>query len=245
MKRENFNLGWRVASGVAQPFDAIFSPEGMAGEPVILPQDAMILESRDPQCPSGCQTGFYPAKAYTYTKNFFVPKDWEKKAYLLEFEGIMSRAAIFLNGNCLGTHKYGYSSIYTELTPYLKYGEENQLKVISVNSEKSSRWYPGSGIYRDVVLWHGGRIHLRPEAVRIRTDTLNGDYAGICLSYTVSGETVAVSRLRAEIRITDPDGNTVISDYQYIYIAPSEENTFSWHGTITSPKCWDVEAPWM
>ena len=70
MKAEIFNLGWFVKEGVADPFAAIFSPSGAGGEPVVLPQDAMILEKRDENCQSKAQSGFYPAKSYTYTNEF-------------------------------------------------------------------------------------------------------------------------------------------------------------------------------
>lgn len=67
MKRTLFNENWTVKPGVQDPFSALFGGAAQ-GKPVTLPHDAMIEEDRDPNCESGGQAGFYPAKSYTYTK---------------------------------------------------------------------------------------------------------------------------------------------------------------------------------
>ena len=139
MKKSCFNAGWRVRPGISNPFDAIFQGGGVQGEPVTLPQDAMILEERDPHCAGQNQAGYYPAKTYTYTKEFEVPEDWARKTTLVEFEGVMAHAQVFLNNQFLGCHKYGYSSFFVDLGKYLRPGEENTLKVIAVNQELASR----------------------------------------------------------------------------------------------------------
>ena len=70
MKQIMWNQNWTVAAGVTDPFAVIFGG-GAEGKPVTLPQDAMILEKRSADCGSGTQSGFYPAKSYTYQKEFF------------------------------------------------------------------------------------------------------------------------------------------------------------------------------
>ena len=142
MEKLCFNLGWKVRNGISNPFDAIFQGGAAAGEPVTLPQDAMVLEARDPNCAAKNQAGYYPAKTYTYTKTFSVPEDWAEKANVIEFEGVMAQAQVFLNNQFLACHKYGYSSFSVDLGKYLRFGEENTLKVIAVNQELASRWYP-------------------------------------------------------------------------------------------------------
>ena len=77
MEKISFNEGWKVRKGVADPFEAAFSHGGEeTWRSVVLPHDAMIEEARDPACPSGKQSGFYPAGAYTYVKEFDVPAEW-------------------------------------------------------------------------------------------------------------------------------------------------------------------------
>lgn len=91
MKKQLFNQNWNVKNGVQGPFEVMFQgPE--EGKPVTLPHDAMIEEERDPGCPSGAQSGFYPARSYTYAKKFFAPREWETLKTLVEFEGVMQKA---------------------------------------------------------------------------------------------------------------------------------------------------------
>lgn len=186
MKRSNFNDGWRVRTGISNPFDALFAGGVAQGEPVTLPQDAMILEPRDAHSESQNQAGYYPAKTYTYTKAFEAPEAWRGLTTLVEFEGVMAQAMVYLNNDFLACHKYGYSGFFVDLTDALRYGQENTLKVIAVNREQASRWYPGSGIYRDVNLWQGGRARFAPEGVRLTTARAEGGSASIEVEYELA-----------------------------------------------------------
>ena len=243
MKAECFNLGWKIRAGVAEPFDAIFAPQGMKGEDVILPMDAMILEKRDENCRSKKQSGFYPAKTYTYTKEFEVPQDWKEGTQILEFEGIMSKAMVFLNGNHIATHKYGYSSLFVDLTPHLLYGKKNILKVISYNTELGSRWYSGSGIYRDVVLWQGGSTCIMPEQLRITTEKIQDSYAVLRLDYPLNHMARQSERLSVIFEIKNKDGAVVRKDEQIVYAEPGmNENLFN-RFTVDEPMLWDTENP--
>ena len=80
-------------------------------------------------------------------KDFTVPLSYKGKRVSIVFDGIYHKATIYLNGREIDYHRYGYTSFETDLTPYLKYGENNTLSVRVDHSEKS-RWYTGSGIYR-------------------------------------------------------------------------------------------------
>lgn len=243
MRAESFNLGWKVKTGVAQPFDAIFAPGMPQGEEVVLPQDMMILEERDPACKSKAQSGFYPAKTYTYTKEFDAPEAWEDKTQLLEFEGVMSKALVYLNGNHIGTHRYGYSSLFVNLTPYLRYGEENQLKVVSANGELGSRWYPGSGIYRDVTLWHGGRAYIAPGALRVTTELIGADYAVIRIDYRITNPGQRILLLDAELAVIGDGEKTIAREQQCVHVEAGGDSEFSCRMTIENARLWSVDTP--
>ena len=142
MNKILFHTGWTVRPGVPNPFGVIFGSEP-AAVPVTLPQDAMILEQRRPDAPSGNQTGYYPVQSYTYEKRFFAPAEWKEKQNTLEFEGVMAQAMVYLNGELVTTNHYGYSQFCANLNPRLRYGEENVLQVIARSAENNSRWYVG------------------------------------------------------------------------------------------------------
>lgn len=241
MRKTIFNHGWTVKSGVEDPFGAIFSSGG-AGKAVTLPHDAMIEEPRQADAVSGCQYGFYPAKAYTYLKTFCVPESWAGQTNLLEFEGVMRRTMVFLNGEFLASHSNGYTGFYVDLGPYLRYGQENTLKVLAINEEKSSRWYPGSGIYRDVWLWQGGKSHFMPEKQRIATEAVEEDYAVLLLEGQICNASSQAKKLRLEAQIFDDDC-CVVSAVSTLPILAHCDG--AWHSRVTvdMPKLWSAETP--
>lgn len=242
MKKTIFNHGWTVKTGVEDPFGAIFSG-GAAGRAVTLPHDAMIEEVRQADAVSGCQYGFYPAKSYTYVKTFHVPESWAGRTNILEFEGVMRRASVFLNGEFLANHSNGYTGFYVDLGPYLRYGQENTLKVLAINEEKSSRWYPGSGIYRDVWLWQGGHAHFLPGKQHITTESVEEDYAVLLLEGQIHNTSRQAKKLRLEVEVVNTDKTCLVSAVSYLPILAGSVG--SWHTQITvdDPSLWSVETP--
>lgn len=87
-----------------------------------------------------------------YRKVFRVDTADKGKDIYLDIDGAMSYSTVYCNGKLVGGWPYGYTSYRVDLTPYLKFGEENTVAVRLENIEESSRWYPGGGIYRNVWL---------------------------------------------------------------------------------------------
>ena len=83
-----------------------------------------------------------------YRKILNIPETERGKRCFVEFDGAMSHAVVYLNGDSVGTWPYGYASFSLELTNKLKYGQINLLAVRLQNPEESSRWYPGAGLLR-------------------------------------------------------------------------------------------------
>ena len=204
MKKHTFNLGWRVKTGITQPFDAIFLGGVPAGDPVMLPQDAMIQEVRNPDCPSQNQAGYYPAKTYTYTKEFDVSADWMELENIVEFEGVMAKAMVYLNDEYVACHKYGYSSFFVDLKSYLHPGK-NTLKVVAVNQELASRWYPGSGIYRNVNLWQGQKQHFVPEGMQVTTMEASDNHASVKVAYEMANAEKETKQVLIKLEILAGD----------------------------------------
>lgn len=139
MKRESFNGGWI--------FYTKENPEEKTA--VRLPHDAMQYEERIPKLKNGPLVAFYPGGDYYYEKEFYGDPSYEDQTVMLDFGGIFMDSHVYLNGEEVGGHVYGYSNFYVDLTDKLRIGERNLLKVYVHNSQTpNSRWYSGSGIYR-------------------------------------------------------------------------------------------------
>lgn len=200
---------------------------------VDLPHDAMIHEKRDPKVDNGGATGFLPGGKYVYTKVLAARRDWKEKTLILEFEGVYMNSAVFLNGEQVGGRLYGYSNFFVDVTGKLREGT-NELKVIADNSvTPNSRWYSGSGIYRDVNLWVGAEAHILPEGVRIKTVSTSpavieistqAEQAGQAeLHHTVlrGGEAIA-SAVGETVQITIPDAALWSAETPELYTLRTE-----------------------
>ena len=240
MNKQIWNTGWEIAPGVPNPFGAIFGTDAKP-VPVMLPQDAMIQEERSPNAPSGNQTGYYPVKSYTYTKTFFAPAAWEGKQITVEFEGVMAKAAVYLNGELVTKNSYGYSQFFADLNPFLRYGAENKIEVLAISHEYGSRWYPGAGIYRDVWLHEGDLTHVIPEGVRLTTERVE-DCAVIRTEITLRNGANTAKKLLVSAKLLD--GEQIVACCENtVSLLTGEETVTRMKLYVDAPKLWSPENP--
>ncbi|MHC5074503.1 MAG: sugar-binding domain-containing protein, partial [Planctomycetota bacterium] len=108
----------------------------------------------------------YPGIGW-YRKEFTIPS--EAKRVRIEFEGVMRDAKVWLNGQYIGGWPYGYSSFSFDLTEHIQRGQKNVIAVRVENEDESSRWYPGSGIYRNVWLTFTNPVNVEHWGTFITT----------------------------------------------------------------------------
>lgn len=242
MRKINWNKAWKFSKGSASSFLDMFS--GVSSmETVDLPHDAMIYEECREDAVSAAQTGFFPGGEYVYVKTFFVPNEWEEKTVCIEFEGVYQIAMVYVNGVFAGECLHGYSDFYVNLDGYLRYGEENEIKVIVNNSaEPNSRWYSGSGIYRNVNLLLGEKIHIPADGIKIRTTAVVKDTALIEIS--VDLKSIIRSREEVTINIQFRKDDMVCGEEKInVTMHPVECETVYSKINISHPKLWDCENP--
>ena len=151
MIKTDFNKGW-FCRCLTRPEEAY---------PVTLPHDAMLSEPRTRESMGRENIGWYIGGDYEYTKTFFVPEDYQDKVMILEFEAVYHNAEVYVNGQKAAFRPYGYTNFYVDLKPYVKFGIEDELRVIARNTDQpNSRWYSGTGIYRAVMLYVGEKKHI-------------------------------------------------------------------------------------
>ena len=243
MIRINFNKDWRLFKGNTNSMMTMMSGGGPEPEPVDLPHDAMVHEERTKDTKNAGQTGFYPGGVYTYTKTLAVPVKWQEKRISLEFEGVYHTAMVYVNGCMAGKNLHGYSNFYIPLEPYLHYGEDNEIKVVADNaSELNTRWYSGSGIYRDVKLLVGNRIYIPADGVHITTPSVSEESA------LVEVETRLVSQTRSKEKVTVNltvmrEGKVVGSDKVKVTMFPENKETIRQSICLTCPDLWEPDSP--
>jgi beta-galactosidase len=122
-----------------------------------------------------------------YRKHFLSPESDRGKRVFIDFDGAMSEARVWLNGEYVGEWPYGYSSFRLELTQHLRPGQENVIAVRLDNRPKSSRWYPGGGIYRNVRLVKTHPVHVDLWGITVATPDVSADSATVSISAAVTG----------------------------------------------------------
>ena len=137
---------------------------------VTIPHDAMLLDEKSENSPAGVNTGWYEAQDYTYENTFFIPESFKEERIFFEFEGVYHKATVLINDKEVAYQDYGYIGFYVDPEKFLKYGQDNHMKVTVVNHDQpNSRWYSGTGIYRPVWLYRFPMQHIALDGIRITT----------------------------------------------------------------------------
>lgn len=131
-----------------------------------------------------------------YRKQLDIPASDAGKRIVLEIDGAMAYATVWLNGHLVGGWPYGYSSWQVDLTPYVDFGGVNQLAIRLDNPPRSSRWYPGGGIYRNVWLTKTAPVHVGQWGTQVTTREVSAEAATIDLAVTVGNDSQAAATVR-------------------------------------------------
>ncbi|HIT89902.1 MAG TPA: DUF4982 domain-containing protein [Candidatus Merdenecus merdavium] len=242
MIRQNFNDNWSVVKDTGNMATAAFMGN-VEEKTVHLPYDAMIYEERKPDTPNGAQTGFYPGGRYIYQKRFLVEEKLRGKELYLEFEGIYQKAELYLNGAFLKRNLHGYSNFYVRLNDWIKYGTENVIKVIADNTNMpNSRWYTGSGIYRNVKLITGDQIHMELDGMKVRTVTADQRSAVVEVKSLFRSVSPAKEKVDIIVKILK-DERCICEERQKLVILSGTEETVVSCFCIEYPEMWSCESP--
>ena len=242
MQCHNFNEDWTFEKAdQADRLKAFYGNSNAVA--VTLPHDAMIREKRDKNCPSGAQSGFYPGGVYTYEKKFMAQNEWKKQDVFLEFEGIYGIARVWINGSLAAVNRNGYMGFSVDLKPWISYEHENIIRIDVDNSKQpNSRWYSGSGIYRDVNLRTGKDVYISHDKLRITTLSVNDDMAVIEVCAQLKN--IIGHGLEAECLIEiKKDGQKTASDTQRVVFRSEQMQTVRVQIPIEHPKKWSPKQP--
>ena len=246
-RTSDFDANWKfMLSDSVQAQDPTF--DDSAWQQVDLPHDYSITQEYSQS--NEAESGYLPGGIGWYRKSFTIDRDLAGKRIAINFDGVYMNATVWFNGVKLGTHPYGYSPFSFDLTGNAKFGEENTIVVKVENRLPSSRWYSGSGIYRDVTLTVTDGVHVGNNGVAIKTPSLatqNGGGVTMNLTTKVANDTKAAANITLKQTVfpkggkTDAAIGTVTTASKSIAAGASADVT----STITaaSPKLWSIKNP--
>lgn len=204
-----------------------------------LPHDWSVEQNLDKNAPAGNDGGYYPTGIGWYRKEYVVPASMRGEKVYLYFEGVYMNSSVYVNGQLVGGHPYGYTSFFCDATQAIVPGKKNVVAVRVDNSQqKNCRWYSGSGIYRHVWLIHTPKLHIANWGVRIHTPEVSAAEASVEVKTIVKNETSSEKKVSV---LTKIDGAQDAASA--ITLAANSEQEVKQTLIVKSPKLWDLEAP--
>jgi beta-galactosidase len=193
--------------------------------------------------PGGPSTGHTIGGVGWYRKRFILD-DIGDKIVSVVFDGVYMDCEVWLNGRLLGSHPYGYTPFWFDLTPHLNpSGRENVLAVRVRNEGANSRWYSGSGIYRHVVLTVTPPVHAAQWGVAVTTPEVSKEKARIQVTAAIENATQEKVDLHVRIRIVDADSRTVAETETGVSVPGFSRTDADQSVELLHPRLWSPETP--
>ncbi|MHC1775461.1 MAG: glycoside hydrolase family 2 TIM barrel-domain containing protein [Lentimicrobium sp.] len=169
-----------------------------------------------------------------YRTGMSLPEFTGTQQVLIAFDGAMSNAEVYVNGQKAGIRPYGYSYFYFDITGLIRQGKENTIAVRLENHEFSSRWYPGAGLYRKVRIIVKDRKAFKHWGHFITTPLVSAGVAKVNIRSQVQGENLVIK--------------TIIRNHEGIVVAENKTSVrfgdeFEQNIAIHYPQLWSPESP--
>ena len=205
-RKVNFNQNWHFKLN-ANPKEAVKSDADVSTwQKLDLPHDWSIFNDFDHQSPAQNEGGQLNGGEAWYRKTFKLDEKDLKKNVRVTFDGVYMDSQVFVNGQLVGHYPNGYNQFSYDITKYLhKDGRENVIAVHAINKQPSSRWYSGSGIYRDVTLQVTDKVHVEKNGTTILTPKLEQQQHGKVETHVTS-----------KIVNTDDKDHELVAEYQIV-----------------------------
>jgi beta-galactosidase len=170
-----------------------------------------------------------------YRRKLDIPVLKPGQKVLLQIDGAMSEPRVYLNGKLVGQWNYGYNYFYIDLSHEVKPGQ-NQLAIQLRNMAKSSRWYPGAGLYRNVHLIIKEEKSIDQWGITVTTPVVDKEFAKVNIKTKISGKNV-----RLITQILDGSGKQVAIDTaKTIFGNEADQNI-----QLNHPNLWSPESPYL
>lgn len=208
-----------------------------------LPHDWSIEGKFDKDAFAGGNGGYLPTGIGWYRKNFNISKNDLNKIIWIEFDGIYMNSEVWINGHNLGLHPYGYTSFYYNLSPYLKEGENIIAVRVDNSLQPNSRWYTGSGIYRNVWLVKTNPIHIAHWGVYITTPEVSQETAVVSINTTIENNYKLLKKGILHSILINEKGEQVSENEIPFELEPGKKIELNQKLKVKSPSLWSVDSP--
>jgi beta-galactosidase len=244
----DFDKGWKFHLGDVKDADKA-STADKDWRTLNLPHDWSIEGTFSKDNPASPEGGALPGGIGWYRKAFTVPLASKGKQVYIDFDGVYQHSDVWVNGHHLGFRPNGYISFRYELTKYLNYGGVNVIAVKVNNSEQpNSRWYSGSGIYRNIwLVTTNSTAAIDHWGTYVTTPKVSATSATVALTVRVKHNLTNFKPYSLKVIIYDAAnkpvafGGSVPSNNQLADSVATLSNTFK----VNAPHLWSVDQPYL
>ena len=182
-----------------------------------------------------------------YRKTIAIPSDDLGKRLMLRFDGIFRNAQVWFNGFYMGTEPSGYVTQVYDITPYVKYGDENLICVRADATLEEGWFYEGAGIYRDVWLEKSAEVSVAPFGTFVFAKLEKPyDTALLHIKTEVTNSGLTPQQYEVEQRLLDAEGHELVHANGHMStLKPKETRTTQHVMKIMNPHLWSPANPYL
>ena len=233
--------GWRFHLGEATGAAAT-AYDDTSWRTVRVPHDWAIEGPFDATADGG--TGKLPWQNQGwYRRSFALPEGRPGQRVYLDFDGVMAFPKVYVNGQLAGEWDYGYTSFRVDATPYVEWGAENVIAVHVDTGRWGSRWYPGAGLYRKVVLQVTEAIHVAQWGVQVVAEPGNEGPATATVQTTVENHSGEAADVTVRHEFAGPSGSAVATGLHTLHLRAGRRGTGELKLDVPDALLWDIEHP--
>lgn len=238
---------WRFHKGDAQGAESLgFDDSGW--REVAVPHDWSIMDKPDgtppfePDMTAGQDSGYLAGGIGWYRRRLSLTAGEAAQVVRLNFEAVYMDADVWLNGEHLTRHAYGYTAFSLDLTGKVRAGE-NVIAVRANHPDPSSRWYAGSGIIRPVTLEILDRVHLDPDSLAVTTPVASAERGVVAVKASVANRSRKRQAIELVSRVVSPRGETLAEAVERRAVRPGARLEANQSLELSRPLLWSPDSP--
>lgn len=238
VRESNFDEGWKFYLGTSSTAQNV-NFDDSSWKSITLPHDFSISQTFTTS--GEAESGFLPGGTGWYRKTFTLPESYAGKTLVLNFDGAYADAYVYVNGTMLGENHYGYTSFAFDITDYVTCdgATENVVAVKVVNNIPSSRWYSGSGIYRDVTLIATDPVHVARYGTHVTTPNIASGNGTVNVEVEVSND----SNASVDVTVTNTVIETGDTANTTVTVGAGASVTATANPVVSNPDLWSIDSP--
>lgn len=241
--QEDFGNEWKF-----QLSDSLHEVDLLSGDSswrtLNLPHDWSIEGEFNEENPAGVGGGALPGGIGWYRKIFRLNDLDSNKRIAIQFDGIYLNSEVWINGQSVGKRPNGYISFEYDITPFVKFEQQNIITVKVDNSKQpNSRWYSGSGIYRDVRLVKTSKVYVGYNGIFIRTPAVTAASASVQITATIKNDLKEDQTIELVTEVYDPQGKLVNEVESSQSVKANEAVDVDQSLDVEQPERWSVHSP--